>query len=63
MIIIINNLRSRSKRQNHASVVLLGQLFLLGGGWETKTTEVRTMMMVDGIDDLDLDLDDKQQRR
>jgi len=29
-----------SKRQNHASVVLLGQLFLLGGGWETKTTEM-----------------------
>ena len=36
----------RSKRQNHASVVLLGQLFLLGGGWETMTTEVRTVMVV-----------------
>ena len=36
----------RSKRQNHASVVLLGQLFLLGGGWETMTTEVRTVMVM-----------------
>merc|ERR1719204_454330 len=30
----------RSKREQHASVVLLGQLFLLGGGWESKTIEM-----------------------
>ena len=38
--IIFGNAQLRSKREQHASVVLLGQLFLLGGGWETKTIEV-----------------------
>ena len=38
--IIVVDAQLRSKREQHASVVLLGQLFLLGGGWETKTIEV-----------------------
>ena len=38
--IIVVYAQLRSKREQHASVVLLGQLFLLGGGWETKTIEV-----------------------
>ena len=38
--IIVVDVQLRSKREQHASVVLLGQLFLLGGGWETKNIEV-----------------------
>ena len=38
--IIVVDAQLRSKREQHASVVLLGQLFLLGGGWESKTIEV-----------------------
>ena len=42
---IVVDAQLRSKREQHASVVLLGQLFLLGGGWETKTIEVTIFLL------------------